>query len=134
MIKKERTRLLLTLKILTLLFGCLLLCVSVLLINSRSKNINKSNKIVKLKEQLKTKDKIIESYEDDINRLIGNEDVDYIEEKLEFFDDNIVFVIKGFGNYYYSYDCMMEKVIGSYTYWAYNIEKAEAEGFIPGGC
>lgn len=52
-------------------------------------------------------------------------------EKIEFLDENIVFVIDGYGDYYYTYD-QMETVtqgIGSYTYWAYNKEQAIYRGY-----
>lgn len=58
----------------------------------------------------------------------------YVREKLKFMNDNIVFKIDGFGNYYYSYDCMMEKVNGNFTYWAYNKDAAISEGLKAGGC
>ena len=45
-----------------------------------------------------------------------------------------MFQIEDFGNYYYTYDCMMEKVNGSFTYWAYNKEAAIARGLRAGGC
>ena len=51
--------------------------------------------------------------------------------KIEFFDENIVFVIDGYGNYYYTYD-QMEQVtqgIDEYSYWAYNKEQAISRGY-----
>lgn len=51
--------------------------------------------------------------------------------KIEFFDENIVFVIDGYGNYYYTYD-QMETVtqgVGEYSYWAYNKEQAIGLGY-----
>lgn len=58
----------------------------------------------------------------------------YDKQKLKFYDDSIVFVIEGFGNYYYTYDCMMQKVNSNYTYWAYNREAAIAKGYHEGRC
>ena len=52
-------------------------------------------------------------------------------EKIEFLDENIVFVIDGYGDYYYTYN-QMETVtqgIGNYTYWAYNKEQAIYRGY-----
>lgn len=55
--------------------------------------------------------------------------------KLEFYDDNIVFVIDGFGDYYYTYDCMMKKVgDNQYSYLAFNKEAAINEGYREGYC
>ena len=50
-------------------------------------------------------------------------------------DKSIVFQIKGYGNYYYSYDCMMKKVGNKdYRYWAYNKEAAKDYGLKKGSC
>lgn len=52
------------------------------------------------------------------------------EEKLEFFDENIVFVLEGYGNYYYTYDQVQQITNGkSFSYWAYNKEAAISEGY-----
>lgn len=53
-------------------------------------------------------------------------------EKAEFLDDHIVFVIEGYGNYYYTYDEMMRVTEGKgrFTFWAYNKELAIYEGYI----
>ncbi len=70
----------------------------------------------------------------DLNSILKGETTDYVIDKLNFMNDNIVFKIDGFGNYYYSYDCMMEKVNGNFTYWAYNKDAAISEGLKAGGC
>lgn len=50
--------------------------------------------------------------------------------KLNFFDEYIVFVIDGYGNYYYTYDQMKQVTQGTtYTFWAYNIEQAIDRGY-----
>lgn len=54
--------------------------------------------------------------------------------KAEFLDENIVLVIEGYGNYYYTYDCAEKITGGSYTYWAYNKEAAKANGYKKGIC
>ena len=53
-------------------------------------------------------------------------------EKADFLDQNIVFVIDGFGNYYYTYDEMIAATeqMDEYEYWAYNKEKAIDLGYI----
>lgn len=52
-------------------------------------------------------------------------------EKLEFYDENIVFVIDGYGNYYYTYDQMIKvtKDDDYYKYWAVNKEQAQHKGY-----
>jgi amino acid transporter len=52
-------------------------------------------------------------------------------EKLNFYDANIVFVIDGYGDYYYTYD-QMEQVtqdLDEYSYFAYNKESAIYHGY-----
>lgn len=51
--------------------------------------------------------------------------------KAEFLDENIVFVIEGYGNYFYTYDEMIS-VVGDrqFSYWAFNKEQAIALGYI----
>lgn len=131
---EQKNKLLLPLEILIVLFGISLICIVLLLVNNGRSSSSNEDEISKLKDDLNAKEELAEEYKDDLNRLLGDKDVDYIEEKLEFFDDNVVFRIEGFGNYYYSYDCMLQKVNGNYTYWAYNPEKAAVEGLRPGGC
>ena len=68
------------------------------------------------------------------NVIRGKEERDALM-KAGFLDENIVFVIEGFGDYYYTYDCMMEKVgDNQYTYWAYNRENAIYLGYREGSC
>lgn len=52
-------------------------------------------------------------------------------DKLEFYDNSVVFVIDGYGNYYYTYDQMVTVTqgIGEYSYWAYNEEYAIYLGY-----
>ena len=53
------------------------------------------------------------------------------DEKINFYDKNIVFVLDGYGNYYYTYDQMKQVTQGkSYSYFAYNKEAAIANGYI----
>ena len=55
-------------------------------------------------------------------------------EKAEFLDENIVFVLEGYGDYYYTYDCVQEITDGDYSYWAYNKEAAISQGYRKGTC
>ena len=57
-----------------------------------------------------------------------------IEEKAEFLDENIVFVLEGYGNKYYTYDCVQEITDGEYSYWAFNIDAAKSQGYKKGTC
>ena len=75
------------------------------------------------------------SIKSDLDSILGSKTKSYIERKLEFFDESIVFRIEGFGNYYYTYDCMMKKVGNNkFTYWGYNKEAAISDGLRAGGC
>ncbi len=51
-------------------------------------------------------------------------------KKIQFFDENVVFVLDGYGRYYYTYDQMEQVTQGkSFSYWAYNIEQARDLGY-----
>ena len=55
--------------------------------------------------------------------------------KAEFLDENIVFVIDGYGNNYYTYDCMQKVTNGNeYSYRAYNEKMAISNGYSKGSC
>lgn len=133
---EHKNKLLLPLEILIVLFGCSLICIVILLLNKGNNNSSSNNsEIERLKNNLNSQKEISESYKEDLDRLTGEHDVDYIENKLDFFDERVVYVIEGFGNYYYSYDCMMKKVGNNeFTYWAYNPEAAQDAGYREGGC
>lgn len=50
--------------------------------------------------------------------------------KIKFFDENVVFVLDGYGRYYYTYDQMKQVTQGkSFSYWAYNLEQAIGLGY-----
>ena len=70
-----------------------------------------------------------------LDELLGDKSYYYIKNKLDDFDKDIIFQIKGKGKYYYSYDCMMKfaskKTI---TFWAYNKEQAKDLGLKKGSC
>ena len=86
-------------------------------------------------EKQKLEDEILQK-DSDLKKITGNKTIYYVSQKLDFYDDNIVFQIEGYGNKYYTYDCMMEKVANkdSYSYWAYNKEAAKSYGLKKGGC
>ena len=99
--------------------------------NKNGKLKEENNKIIKLNEDLEDENEEINS---NLFNVIGLNSVYYVKNKLDFMDDSIVFKIEGFGNYYYTYDCMMQKVNGSYSFWAYNKEAAISTGLRAGGC
>lgn len=69
--------------------------------------------------------------------IVENNNEEYLEywqknhNKLDFYDANIVFVIDGYGDYYYTYDQMeiVTQGIDEYSYWAYNKEQAIYLGY-----
>lgn len=70
-----------------------------------------------------------------IKRITNGKSLDYVSDKLDFYDENIVFVIEGYGDYYYTYDCMQEITDGEeFSYWAYNKEAAIAKDYRKGIC
>ena len=77
----------------------------------------------------------ISSLKRDYNELKSEEYSEWVEDmknsaKIEFFDENIVFVLDGYGNYYYTYDQVQQVTQGKeYSYWAYNKEAAKAKGY-----
>lgn len=73
--------------------------------------------------------------ETQLNMLKGDKTIFYMQDKLDFFDENIVFVIEGYGNYYYTYDCVQKITDGEeYSFWAYNKEAAKSNGYQKGTC
>ena len=101
----------------------------VLIININSLN----NKISNLKEKNSTNKMEI--------RNLKRENLDLSKfkaqnaNKLNFYDEKVVFVIEGYGNYYYTYDCMINKVGNNkYYFWAYNKEQAIGKGYRQGSC
>lgn len=68
----------------------------------------------------------LEMYEEE--RTLSLEEI----SKSQFLDENIVFVVGGFGNYYYTFDEMVHvtKEMGEYEYWAYNKEQAISLNYI----
>lgn len=114
--------------------GALIVCVIVLGIMC----INKNQEIENLHVDLEEKDEDMWSYKsdsEDLEDLLNGRTYYYIKNKLDLMDEAIVFEIEGYGNYYYTYDCMMKKVGSSeYSYWAYNKEQAIGRGLKRGSC
>lgn len=78
---------------------------------------------------ISSKNKKISEYESKLSDTTW-ESIKY-EEKAKFLDENIVFVLDGYANYYYTYDQVQQVTQGvdEYTYWAYNKEQAISRGY-----
>lgn len=85
-------------------------------------------------EELEKRPERIVSYPDDYYKTLEKaEFYDEVSEKVEFYDEAIVFVIEGYGDYYFTYDEMIEATEDEdeYSYWAYNKEQAISRGYTP---
>ena len=91
---------------------------------------NFQKEIIKKNETIKEQHKnYLELLGTNISILQGKEK-EYIIDKLNFFDNYIVFVIDGYGNYYSDYDCTMQRVGNNeYKFWAFNIATAKSQGY-----
>jgi len=92
----------------------------------------------KNKKEIKSQKEQIEELKydsDNLKELLGDKDLSYIEDKLDFIDQHIVFQIEGYGKYYYTYDCMIKKVGDKeFEFLAHNEEFAKMEGLKKGSC
>lgn len=132
---EQKNKLLLPLIIIIVLFSCSFICNVLLLINHNTSSSLDNEEITRLERELNSKEILANSYKRDLDRLVGDKDADYVKEKIDFYDESVVYVIEGFGNYYYSYDCMRKKVGNNhFSYWTYNPEAAQDEGYREGGC
>lgn len=86
------------------------------------------------KELSNTEDELEDVHNSLFSILKGEYNTYYINDKLDFFDEKIVFVLEGYGNKYYTYDCVQKIVDGDYTFWAYNVEAAIVKGYKEGTC
>lgn len=95
--------------------------------------IKKQNYADELKKEIISLKGALESSSDSRFELL-KENIK-LRNKSNFMDEHIVFVLDGYGNYYYSYDCMEEVTEGKeYTFWAYNTNSAIAKGYKPFNC
>ena len=81
-------------------------------------------------------DKVKTLEEEPKNYVVENTNEEYVSyynknhEKLDFYDENIVFVVEGYGDYYFTYNQMIEEVEeDEYSFWAYNKELAIDLGY-----
>ena len=78
-------------------------------------------------EEEKNKPELVE------NDIVTDQDI-YNENKLNFFDQNIVFVVSG-DNHYYSYDCLKKQRDDmNFKGNVYHISVAKNQGYIEGTC
>lgn len=99
---------------------------SVLIIKKQKDANELAKEIISLKETL-------ESSSDSRFELL-RENIK-LRNKSNFMDEYIVFVLDGYGNYYYTYDCMEEVTEGKeYSFWVYSINNAVAKGYKPFNC
>lgn len=60
---------------------------------------------------------------------------DMLQSKVNFLNENIVFILKGDNTYYYDYDCLKQITNEkNYQYLAYNKEQAISKGYQPYKC
>lgn len=113
-------------------FYLVILCLAITVIILTVRYIDLKNTVGEIAETCSTGSEWCEAQ---LDVLTGEHSWLYVSDKLDFFDENIVFVLEGYGNYYYSYDCVEKITNGNdYTYWAYNKQQAIAKGYIEGSC
>lgn len=87
-----------------------------------------TSKISSLENQIKTLKKEKEKLQIEKNDE-QKKKIEY-KTKADFMDENIVFVLDGYGKYYYTYDQVQQVTQGRrYEYWAYNKEQAIGLGY-----
>ncbi len=95
--------------------------------------IKKQNYADELKKEIESLEETIQSDNEAYFDLL-KENI-HLTSKSNFMDEYIVFVLDGYGNYYYTYDCMKEVTEGKeYSFWAYNTNSAIAKGYKPFNC
>lgn len=114
-------------KILPVILGIFLLISIIVIFSLLIKNEKQRLKIIDLEEKYSNYDdltKYKDLYFDEMAKNVK------LSNKASFMDEHIVFVLDGYGNYYYSYDCMKQVTQGKqYTFWAYNISQAIGKGY-----
>lgn len=95
--------------------------------------IKKQNYMDKLIERINSLEETVQFDNDDYFDLLKENIL--LKDKTNFMDEHIVFVLDGYGSYYYTYDCMEEVTEGKeYSFWAYNKEQAISKGYKPFNC
>ncbi len=124
------------------ILATLLILSAALLFVSLNFNILQYNTIAELKEDKESSEKeTLTEYNDyidlkkdymelkiDYTKL--ENDINIMSDKVDFYDESIVFVIEGYGDYYFTYDEVIEVTDGEeFSYWAYNKELAIDLGY-----
>ena len=100
------------------------------ILDKRNLKSEMQTQINEFKNRSQTLKKENDSLELKLDTILEDKSEFYIKNKLDFFDNNIVFVVDGYGNYYSNYDCMLQQVGNSqYSYWAFNKEAAINRGY-----
>lgn len=125
-------------KVLFIITLCAFLCTAiglstacVLVYKQNAENIIKIESLDELSQNLQ---RTIDKKNNEITTLkdAGMDLLDEVAEygeKADFLDNHIAFVVSNDGYAYHTYDCHFFK--NSDTYWAYNIEAAQAKGYYP---
>lgn len=107
-----------------------LLIIVIIIYSNRENNLSEE-----YEEKIRIKENYLDICQTDLDSITKNKSVSYTKDKLDFYNKSVVFVIKGYGNKYYSYDCMMEKVGDKrFSYLVYNPENAKGLGYKKGKC
>lgn len=100
------------------------------ILDKRNLKTEMQTQISELKNKSQTLKSENVSLELKLDTILEDKSEFYIKNKLNFLDNNIVFVITGYGNYYSDYDCMLQRVGNSdYTYLAFNKKAAIGHGY-----
>ncbi len=66
---------------------------------------------------------------EDNNKILKSENLEQLR-KISFFDDNVVFVLEGYGRYYYTYDQVQQVTQGKKYYFSvYSVQDAINDGY-----
>lgn len=104
-----------------ILFTIIIVILTIGLILSIHFNITYRYKIDDLKSLLDHQEDVSSSW----SRKYFN-----LSDKVTFYDKHIVFIIDGYGDYYYTYDCMKKVTSGKkFSFLAYNVDSAIAKGY-----
>lgn len=119
-------------KILPVILGIFLLISIIVIFSLLIKNEKQRLKIIDLEEKYSNYDdltKYKDLYFDEMAKNVK------LSNKASFMDEHIVFVLDGYGNYYYNYDCMQEVTKGkNFKFLAYNAENAISLGYKEFNC
>ncbi len=127
--QKQKNKKIDFLKIISIVLNVILIITLIIVIIISTNNSNY------LREEINVENEDKNECYNDLEYITEGESAFNIKQKIDFLDENIVFIIDGYGNYYYTYDCMMKKVgEKNYSFLAYNISAAKGEGYKKGSC